>query len=471
MENLAPIYRLKSGYIEFSKELKLDFLVGFVYNDNGNYLIELHFDELKDLEGFYNQNQDAFYEDEYKLVCNTDEGHKFTAPKILMKSFPFHKSMGNFYCFDYLMIEKDIYEKLNEDTNKNPLKYLKLEGLRMLYSSHTFIEASRTSRLVQNKEIGGNKLWDHSVIIFQIDLISYKFIIRDDKDGEAIIEFEKPEAQYQALSYNLWEKIKLDFIEFLSFLNGAPVIIRAEYYGQYYTVGELDAQIKRLYSAQYHKPKRWNNYIPINNSWYRSDNIVNKAFFLCFEKFQELNKKLDLNTIIFYLNNAEQASSIGERIFIQTILLERFSDKYAETFDEPNTTIINSSKFQKIKEELCAVLNNHKVTLGTQFNLFRSIIMNLNNTKRKQTVFKFKQLIEGANIEITEEIEILLNSRNRIIHSGDIGSFNEALKNYHLMDRLIRKIIVNLIGYDGVTIDTGKHLQNPPIPQVRNKVN
>ncbi len=115
-------------------------------------------------------------------------------------------------------------------------------------------------------------------------------------------------------------------------------------------------------------------------------------------------------------------------------------------------------------------MNKNKVALGSQYNLFKSKIMNLNNTKRKQTEFKFKQLIEAANIEITEEIENLLISRNRIIHSGDIGSSNMAVKNYYLMDRLIRKIIVNLIGYEGSTIDTGKHLQDPPVPQVRNKI-
>jgi len=471
MEDLLPVYRLKSGHIEFSKDLKLDFLVGFVYNDNGNYLIELHFDEFKDLREFYDQNQNAFYADDYKLICSTDEGYKFTAPKILMKNFPFHKSMGNFYCFDHIMIEKEIHEEPNEITPKieNPLKYLKLEGLRMHYNSHTIIKASRTGREVQSEEIGGDKLWDHTVVTFQIDFISYKFIIRDDEDGEAIIEFEKPEFQYQSLPYSQWVKMRLDFIEFLSFLNGAPVHIRAEYYGQYYSVGKLDAQIKRLYTFQYQKPKRWNNYIPINNGWYRGDDIVSRAFLFCFEKFREQNRKLDLNTIIFYLNNAEQASSMGERIFIQTILLERFSDKYAETFEEQSTTIIASSEFQRIEEELFNVLNKHKVVLGKQFNLIKSKIMNLNNTSRKQTDFKFRQLIDAANIEITEEIENLLISRHRIIHSGDIGLSSMAGKNYHLMDRLIRKIIVNLIGYEGATIDSGKHMQNPPVPKVRNK--
>ncbi len=473
MENLIPIYRLKSGHIEFNKDLKLDFLVGLVYNDDGNLYIELHFDELINLEEFYHKNEEAFHQNDYRLICSTEDGYKFTAPKILMKSLPFSKSKGDFYCFDYIKIEKEImdYPDDNLASVSNPLKYVKLEGLRMHHSSHTFIQASRSYGTVNSEEIGRDKLWDHSEITFQLDFKSYNFIIRQDDDGESIIEFQSPQNQYLAMSYGLWKVIKLDFLEFLSFLNGAAIYIRAEYYGQYYTVGQLDSQIKKLYSAQRYKPNRWNDYIPINNAWYKGDRLVSNAFLTCFEKYRELNILLDLNTIIFYLNNAEQASSMGERIFIQTILLERFSDKYAETFDEDEANIIELEKYNPIHEELTEVLIKHKKELGDYFNLIKSKLANLNRTKRKQTDFKFRQLIKASNIELTDEIEKLLISRHKIVHSGEIGKSNDARMNYFLMDRLLRKIIVNLIGYKGSTIDTGTHVQNPQIPKVRSKKN
>ena len=113
------------------------------------------------------------------------------------------------------------------------------------------------------------------------------------------------------------------------------------------------------------------------------------------------------------------------------------------------------------------VLERNKKALGGNFNLLNSKLSNLNNTKRKQTDFKFRQLIQAANIELTKEVEDLLISRHKIVHSGDIGKSNEARKNYFLMDKLLRKIIVNLIGYEGPTIDSGKHLQNPQISPIR----
>ena len=477
MDNLIPIYRLKSGHIEFNADLKLNFLMGLVFNDEGNLYIELHFDEFFHLEEFYRTNETAFRADDYKLICSTEDGHKFTAPKILMKSFPFHKSKGDFYCFDHIKIEKEIHDYPDDDLEDrlervaNPLKYVKLEGLRMHHSSHTYIKASRNYGTVRPEEIGGDKLWDHSEVSFQLDFKSFKFIIRQDDDGESIIEFQSPEHQYLAMPYGLWEVIKIDFLEFLSFLNGAAVYVRSEFYGQYYTVGKLDSQVKKLYSAQHHKPNRWNDFIPINNGWYRGDRLVSTAFMTCFEKYRELNVLLDLNTIIFYLNNAEQAPSMGERIFIQTILLERFSDRYAETLEGDETTIIEEEKYTPIHEELKQVLIKHKKQLGDNFHLINSKLGNLNNTKRKQTDFKFRALIKAANIEFTPEVEDLLISRHKIVHLGEIGKSKEARKNYFLMDKLLRKIIVNLIGYKGTTIDTGKHVQNPQISPIRTKQN
>jgi hypothetical protein len=68
-------------------------------------------------------------------------------------------------------------------------------------------------------------------------------------------------------------------------------------------------------------------------------------------------------------------------------------------------------------------------------------------------------------------VEDLLISRHKIVHLGEIGKSKEARKNYFLMDKLLRKIIVNLIGYKGTTIDTGKHVQNPQISPIRTKQN
>lgn len=460
MENLSPIIRLKSGHIEFKENLKLDFLVGFVYDKDGAYFLELHFDEFIDLHSFYQENRNAFYERDYKLMCTTDDGAKFTAPSIAMKNLPFRKSMGNFYCFDYYQIEKELSDWGDGELNEqNTMHYVKLEGLRMHHNSHTFITADGGGKKKSNS-VGENSLWDHTSVEFQVDYMCYDIIFRDTDDGEVVIEFQ---GESNNMSFDLWNEIKLDFLEFLSFLNGAPVHVRAEYAGQYYTGNKLDSQFKRFFSFTKRTPKSWNKFIPINDGWYKGDRPLNKAFIQNFMKYMEVNKILDLNTIIFYLNNAEQASSIGERLFIQTILLERFSDKYAETLPDEPLKIVDEKVFEPILSELNKVLEKNKRTLDDSYNLIRSRINNINNAKRQQTDVKFRNLIKGAGIEITDEIDELLLDRHIIIHKGELGNKKRGLRNFHLMDKLIRKIILGLIGYNGVTIETNKHLAPPEV--------
>lgn len=457
MESHIPIYRLKSGHISLNGTLKIEFIFGLIFSDDGNLYIELHFDETLDLELFYLNNEHIFQRGEHELICSTEDGYKLTATRVSIKSFPFHMSKCDLYCFGHILIEKKVYEVHN---SSNQIRYVKLEGLRMKHTDLTYVETIRTYGTLPKEKPDSTQKRDHSTIILNLDSKSYKLIIRDHIDGESIVEFLNEKDGYSSMLYDLWESIRLDFLHFLSFLNGAAIYIRAEYYGQYHTIGKLDAQIKKIHSIKKNSPIRWNDFIPINNSSYTNLRLVSYAFLTCFENYRKRNTQFDLNTIIFYLNNSEQSTSMGERIYIQTILLEKFSDKHAEMFDTDVTTIIDPILFDPILDELKNVIRKHRRTLGDSINLINSRLTNLNRTKRKQTDFKFRELIKATNIELTDEVEKLLISRHQFVHRGDIGESEEAKANYLLMDNLIRKILAKMIGYDNVSINIERLLQN-----------
>src|SRR5690606_20786215 len=99
MENLIPETRLKSGKLVFKSGLELPFITGLVFNDEGNYYFELHFDEALDLREFYEKNEREFLSNEAGCIsCKTNEGGELEATGINMKTLPFWQCQGDFYC-------------------------------------------------------------------------------------------------------------------------------------------------------------------------------------------------------------------------------------------------------------------------------------------------------------------------------------------------------------------------------------
>jgi hypothetical protein len=230
------------------------------------------------------------------------------------------------------------------------------------------------------------------------------------------------------MTYEKFCEIKTNYLYALSFLNGAEVKIRKVCTGSYYTVGKTDSEIVITYSFKKLNHLKFNKYIPLNNPFNRGDKILNQLFVFCFDSFTEWNKKIDLNTIIFYLNNSEQAKSIDERVFIQMIAFERLP----------------------IKNELFAVLDKHKMEFGHAYEIVKSKIGNINQIKRLSTKEKMFKLIQDVKIPISPAIENLVNNvRNKTIHKGDIGTGKEGIINFYLLDELIREIILRLINYNG----------------------
>lgn len=456
MDNLIPIYRLRKGKLYHKENLTIPFEFGLIYEDNGKYFFELFFDETLALETIFEENIELFESNFFEIEALTEDKTKINATQIIYKSWPFHKSKGDFYCFGHLRIEEaqdkpnpnDFEDGIIPSDEDRPIYYLKLEGLKMKFSEHTNIQETRGGRVVNRFSMKG--AWNHSSCQIHADFEDYYTDWRLDSDGEIVIEFLNDD--FPRMKYTRYLELKDDFIGLLSFLNGAPVNIKAEYTGDYYTPSKISSHIRILYSQPNESFDSYNKFIPINDSRYKSTNIISKVFLSNFDKYIELNRKLGLNDLIFYLNSVEQARSMHERVFVQTVLLEMFSSKYAENFPSESEILVDETVFNEFKADVEELMKKYKRKFGDKFNQIKSRIPNLNQAKRQQTEVKFRALIEGVGIEITSEIEQLIQvERHRIIHSGNIGEDDFV---YEAMDELIRTIIIKLIGYDGPTINT-----------------
>ncbi len=80
----------------------------------------------------------------------------------------------------------------------------------------------------------------------------------------------------------------------------------------------------------------------------------------------------------------------------------------------------------------------------------KSKIGNLNQIKRHSTTDKMYRLINDFNIPLTPQIENLINEvRHKTVHRGDVGEGKNAAINFHLLDELIREILLRMAKYEG----------------------
>jgi len=244
-----------------------------------------------------------------------------------------------------------------------------------------------------------------------------------------------------------------DYISALSFLNGASVRLRKELIGSFVSQdasGNPGAETEITYSFKSVVNDRYNGYVPINDPFSISHNVLNTFFVRNFDNYRSWNNKIDLNSIVFYLSNSEQTRSIEEKVFIQMIAFERLTTLYANYLGETEEFLPRKEEFEEIKKELQTVLSKHKNKFGNAYNTVRGKISNLNQIKRGSTSDKMYRLINDVNIPITSEIETLIDViRNKTIHEGNIGEGEQSWTTFLLLDELIREIILRLVEFKG----------------------
>ncbi len=242
----------------------------------------------------------------------------------------------------------------------------------------------------------------------------------------------------------------MDYISLLSFINGAEARIRKECYGTYHSVGKIDAEKVVTYSFRKLTNDRYNEYLPLNNYHNRTERVLSKSLVFSFDHFVEWNKKIDLNSIIFYLSNSQQSKSIEEKVFIQIIAFERLSTIYVEYLGQKEEFLPSKEDYQSIKEQLLKIVDENKEKFGNAYNTVKSKLGNLNQIKRHSTTDKMYRIINDFDIPINSKLEKLIEVvRHKTVHRGDIGEGREAVIIYHLLDELIREILLRMIEYKG----------------------
>jgi hypothetical protein len=465
LRKMKEVYRIKNGEMTTQeKVIPIDF--GLIFEEDGVFFFDFYIADSFDLDSFIEDDNSFHYE--FAMKALTDENNLIEATELSLRNVSPYKSFIRTQSYGYIKhTEKPKNygnDTLNEDEKDDDEKsqtlfYLELEGLKMEYSDLTEMIKARGGKKIKDFD---NFKRDHtnSTLIYNsvtkpgCNNFKFTFFQSENKDN---ISVELPNYQTDGtnvLYYDIYLEFKRELIYLLSFLNGAEVAVRKEFIGGFYRIGKTDSQTVITYSFHTIKNKNYNDYIPLNSGFHKANHILSFVFMSCFDKYIEENNKLDLNSIIFYLNGTEQSKSIDEKFFVLIIAFERLAKKYVETLNNSDLLVMSEENYQPIKNELLEILRSHKSKENEQaIKRLMPKIGELNKIKRKSTEYKFLKILEYAGIDLTPEIENIINEvRHKAVHQGEFGDGNQGVKNYLVLDELLRDIILNLIGYKNARI-------------------
>lgn len=439
------VYRVKNGNL-LTDGITIPFEFGLIFSSDGLLTVDLYINEDFNLLNFIDDKKNRYWNRNYQIDCITEEKNKLEIDNLSFTKITPHHSKVKMICYGKMKHTK-IKEipKIRPDENSK-LHYVELEGLKM-----EFCDITEQINARCGKEIKGFNNWkrDHSSTLLSVNHFGYNQIFyRSEKSDNIVVEY--PNETNNTLFYKNFLNFKNEYVSVLSFLNGAEVRIRREFTGSYYTVGKPDSEVVITYSFPQVINRRYNKYIPLNDPFSRAENILNKFLIFSFDKYRAWNEKLDLNSIVFYLNNSEQTKSMEEKVFIQIIAFERLSAMYAEYLGNKEEFLPSKEEYQPIKEKLLEIIDFYKDQFGNAYDTIKSKVGNLNQIKRLSTTDKMYRLINDMDIFISQEIHHLIDIiRHKTIHRGEIGEGKEALLNFYLLDELIREIILKLVEYKG----------------------
>ncbi|HSZ24737.1 MAG TPA: hypothetical protein VK766_03415 [Cytophagaceae bacterium] len=442
--NKVEIHRIKKGkLVRNNEEITLRF--GLIYENDGFISAEFYVEETFDLEQYYeiSYDEDTSY---FKAFCTTDKGEYLELRKLDFRRISPHRGLIEMVCYDCLLLTKDqSYLPSNEENSDSELHYLELEGLEMEYCT-----ATKHERTSNGKNIGPYDVkWDHTTTALSCNFSLYNMsYYKDYESGNVVVNFDS--STNSLLTYKNFIEFKKNYLSMLSFINGAEVRVRKECFGNYRTVGKIEAEKIITYSYRKIINLRSNQYIPINHILNRPINILEKFMLQNFESFIHWNKMIDLSSIIQYLNGAAQTKSLEEQFFILIIAFERLTDLYANQTGAKDLFHPLKYDYAPIKNELFEILNKHKSSFGEYFVRAKSVIGGLNHIQRLSTKDKMYGIINDMKIELTDDLVTLIDVvRNEAVHRGFIGEGEEGYKNVLLLNELIHEIILNLIKYLG----------------------
>ncbi|MFM9944670.1 MAG: hypothetical protein ACKVQB_05500 [Bacteroidia bacterium] len=454
---MKEVYRIKEGTIQCENKT-IPFYFGLIFEEEGLFFFDFYISESFDLYGLKNSKLLNY---DFTMFAKTEINNEIEANELYIKTIYWNQSKIQMVSYGHLQHTDNSFKSLIDKDKKeeNPILYfLEIEGLKIEFSNLTETIRARSGVKIDDFN---NSNRDHTTALLIYDSptnlgcnnILFTFSKNKENDNIIVALPNGGEIGRNILHYSTFKEFKRELVSLLSFLNGAEVEIRKEFIGGFYNIGRVNSQTIITYSFKNIKNERYNNYVPINSGFHISKNILNSVFIHCFNKYIEANKKLDLNSIIFYMNGAEQARSIEQKFFIQIIAFERLSQKYIETIKDSETFIIPDKDFKKVKHDLLNVLKSHSEILGNKFDILSGRIGDIH--KAKSAKYKFLKLLEYAKIEITPDIKNIIEEvRHKSIHRGEIGKARQGLINSLTLDQLLRDIILNIIGYNQVRISS-----------------
>ncbi len=451
--NKKEIYRIRKGKL-IKGEDEIEIAFALVFETNGLISIEFYFDEAVDLTNLMKSIPGgvSYGGDHYlSASCETDTGMSLEFEGLDYKSIDPSRFFMEMICYRHVIhTENDLFSDLRSEdeayTNLDPkLHYLVLEGLEMEYCS-----ATNSQKKSFDRKIGkDNVTWDHTSCAWSCNFSLHDMdYYKDSESDNVIVEFGSQTTSI--MTYEDFKELRHNYIALLSFLNGAPVKIRKECYGSYKTIGEPKAEKMKIYSFENKKNLRANQYIPLNNLANRSSNILNRVMIENFGKFSNWNQKIDLTSIIYYLNGAIQTKSLDEQFFILIIAFERLTTLYAELQSTQELLHPTKENYTPIKRKLFEILKEHKDDFGDYYDRAKSVIGGLNLVQRLSTKDKMYGILNDVGIPITENISSLIDVvRNEVVHKGEIGEGIDGYRNVFLLNDLLHEIILRLIEYTG----------------------
>lgn len=457
---MKEAYRIKNGELTAEDKI-IPFNFGLIFEEDGVFFFDFYIADSFDLNSFMDNDNSFRYL--FTMKALTDENNHIEATELSLMNVSPYKSFIKTLSYGHITHteKRKNYgnnsfneDENNDDEKRQTLYYLELEGLKMEYSDLTETIKARGGQKIEDfnkfkRDHTNATLIYNSPTSAGCNNFKFTFFQSENKDN---ISVELPNFSTDGpnvLYYDIYLEFKRELIYLLSFLNGAEVAVRKEFIGGFYRIGKTDSQTVITYSFQTIKNKNHSEYIPLNNPFHKGDYILSFVFMSCFDKYIEVNKKLDLNSIIFYLNGAEQSKSLDERFFILIIAFERLAKKYVETLNNSDLFVMSEEYYQPIKDELLEILKRYKSKENEHaINRLMPKIGELNKIKRKSTEYKFLKILEYAGIELTPEIEKIINEvRHKTVHQGEFGEGNQGFKNYLVLDELLRDIILKIIGY------------------------
>jgi hypothetical protein len=453
---MKHVYTIISGYVEVdNKQCNIPFAL--IFENEGVLFIE-SFLEKSD---FYDSIKGSNY---YRLIGITEKGYDIECEGLLCTQYQSKNQKIKFICdkFIKLINNQDNKSKVkNSIPVETPIYFAEIEGLKMHFADHTDTKQYRNSGKVEN------------LLNFEFDHTTCSFFLFNHTDGignhHKIVFYKNPENENLLidfrrtdgckLTYGKYLLIRNDLLQFLSFINGAQVRLRKELLGKSLTIKSankgFDAQTVCIYSFKREMNFNCNDYLPIDDHHSHTKEIFCKAFFNGFNKFYDLNKKFDFNRLIFSLN-ATNDVGLDERFFILITALERLSKNYANNNPDDSKDLIDGNFFKNtLKPELINQINKYETDIKNSkgaWDIFKSKIGGLNRRNNSETSQKLYELLNFANIIISDSVVNLVEKeRNLVVHEGIIGQDDtEKIKNYWKLDHVLRDIILNLIEYKGI---------------------